>query len=164
MKCYKMSTQHLGKLTLPAAFDIVFGEDTLQSSHSKLTTTPWQNDKRTTEFYVQLDMIPRALRHIFQASGVLVTTEQVLTKYDNCWKVTNNIKLHFIGARFFKVNSHFELQQTDDDIVLNGELKCNAWLIPPLNMIAESFMLQQCKKEINTYTEVVTRKLTNSVK
>jgi hypothetical protein len=158
MKLYKIPAHNLGTHPIQDAFNIVFGEETLREIHSKLTVTPWQHDKRTTEFYVKVDMIPRVLRGIFSAEGMHVTVQQNLSKKDASWKVKNNIKMHVLGARFFNISSSFELHKSKQDVFLTGAVKCNAFLLPPLNTIAESFMLSHCKKEINVYTDVITKR------
>jgi hypothetical protein len=160
MKEYRSPSYDLGNHTLEHAFSIVFNDDTLQKAHGEdIEITPWQDDKRTTEFHVGVDMIPWALRHLFWGSKLKVTVNQALNKADNCWKVSNQIMMHFIASKLFKIESAFELVQKDGHIFLTGGVKCAARLLPPLNFIAEGFMLNQCKKEITTYTEVVAKKI-----
>jgi hypothetical protein len=165
MKQFQIPKYDLGQHDLQHAFDVVFGQDTLEHTHgTSLQVTPWQDDERTAEFYVQIGMIPWALRHIFWASGLQVTIYQKLKKEETVWKVNNDIKMHFIGSRLFKIESYFNLEIKDNHVFLTGGVKCSAKLPLPINMIAESFMLSQCKKEIANYTEVVGKKFVASSK
>lgn len=160
MKEYTIPTYDLGVHDMQHAFDVVFCLDTLEKTHgSTLKATPWQNNTRTTDFYIGVDGIPWALKHIFCASGMHVTVKQVLSMpTHDVWRVTNDIKMHFVGSRLFKIESNFELNKKDTHVFLTGGVKCKATLPLPLNMIAERFMLSQCKREIDTYAKVIAAK------
>lgn len=159
MREYKLPNYDLGKHSLDHAFNIVFSEDTLTETHgSSIKTTQWKDNMRTTDFYIQIEAIPWALRHIFCGSGLHVTVNQTMNKTLGLMKVKNEIQTHFIGSRLFKVASEFDLSSKGDHIFLSGKVSCIARLPLPLNMIAERFMINQCKKEITSYTEVVGKK------
>ena len=157
MKEYTIPSYDLGQVTMRDAFDVVFGTETLKKIHGDtLKASPWQDNKRTTNFDVKIEGIPWALRHLFCGHGIPITIIQTLTPKENSWKVNNDINMHFVGARFFKITSWFEIHKETNHTYLTGCLSCNAKLLPPLNRIAESFMLSQCKKEIDAYTQNIT--------
>lgn len=160
MKDFKIPEYDLGEHPLETAFEIVFSHDTIKETHGDtLVTTPWEDGLRIAEYVVGIDAIPWCLKHIFGSQSVKVTVHQTLKKDEKNWKVDNNIKMHFLGARFFKIKSHFSLEERDDKhIYLSGEVICNAILLPPLNRFAESYMISQCKKEVDKYTQSVTQK------
>lgn len=150
----------LGIHPMEKTFEVVFSDDTIRETHGDtLVTTPWEDGKRVAEYIVNIDSIPWGLKHIFGSQSIKVTVIQTLTKEQETWKVDNNIKMHFLGARLFKIESHFSLTERDDKhIYLSGAVICNAVLLPPLNRIAESYMISQCIREVDKYTESVTRK------
>lgn len=157
MKEHKIPSYDLGEVSVRDAFDVVFGTETLKKTHGDtLKASPWQDNKRTTNFDVKVEAIPWTLRHLFCGHGLPVTVVQTLDAKENSWKVSNEITMHFVGSRFFKITSWFEIHKEGHNSYLTGALTCNAKLLPPLNRIAESFMLSQCKKEIDTYTQNVT--------
>lgn len=160
MKEFKIPEYVLGEHSLEKAFEGVFSHETIKETHGDtLVTTPWEDGLRIAEYVVSIDDIPWCLKHIFGSRSIRVTVHQTLTKKEKKWKVDNNIKMHFLGARFFKIKSHFTLSERDDKhIYLSGTVMCNAILPPPLNRFAESYMISQCKKEIDKYTESVTQK------
>lgn len=150
----------LGIHPMEKAFEVVFSDETIKASHGDtLVTTPWEDGFRIAEYVVNIESIPWGLKHIFGAQSIKVTVNQHLTKNENIWRVDNDIKMHFIGARFFKIKSYFTLTERDDHhIYLSGSVNCNAIIVPPLNRVAESFMISQCKNEIDKYTESVKHK------
>lgn len=160
MKEFVIPEYDLGVTTLDHAFEVVFEHDTILQSHGdSLVATEWENNKRKADYFIEIEHIPWALRHLFKASGVQVSLDQTLVHKEKEWTVFNDIKLHFIGARFFKTQSHFTLSLREDNhVFLSGGIRSWAKLLPPLNRIAESFIISQCKKEIETYTQVVTNK------
>jgi hypothetical protein len=157
MKEHKIPSYDLGEVSMSDAFDVVFGINTLKKTHGDtLKASEWQDNKRTTNFDVNVEGIPWALRHVFCGHGIPVTVIQTLNPKENSWTVTNNINMHFVGSRFFNLTSWFEIHRESNHTYLTGCVTCNAKFLPPLNRIAESFMLSQCKKEIETYTKNVT--------
>ena len=163
MKDYKIPFYDLGEVSLEHAFSIVFGEETLIETHGdSLKTSPWQDYKRTSDFYIHIDGVLWALRH-FIKSGLHVTVHQTLNQSNETWKVSNQIQMHFIGSRFFKISSEFELILRDNNVFLTGNLQCNAKLLPPLNSIAEKFMIKKSKHELDIYTEIITKKFNSNV-
>ena len=149
MKEHEIENIAIGKYTLAEAFDRVFTEGDI----------PWENDSRVTEYSIQLEKVPWLLRHIFRGSTMRVTVCQTLHKINDVeWQINNNIRLHFVGSRFFRVESNFNLTAKYDTVYLAGSVKCWAWLLPPLNNIAESYVLSQCKNEIINYTTDIIKK------
>lgn len=166
MREYVIPTYNLGKHTLDNAFDIVFSPETLTSTHGdSLEVSDWIDDKRTSNFDVKVDRIPWPLKRIFTGDKMRVSVNQHRITdamgVANGVTIKNNIKLHFLGARFFKIESWFSLNELPTgtghtcNIELSGSVKCHAFLLPPLNMIAEKFMISQCKRETDIYTGII---------
>ena len=93
---------------------------------------------------------------MFCASGFHVTCNQTLSQ-DNI--ISNNIILHCIGSNLIRIISSFNLQDINNKIYLSGNLKIYSnffpLLVSPINSIIESFILEQCKKEINNYKDII---------
>lgn len=158
MKEYKIASFDLGKLTLDEAFDIVFSRDTMDQVHQEYTeSTPWKDDKHHATFIINVSTLPGPLKHLLDTSkGLNVSIHQTLNKSEKRWTVLNTINLHFIGARMFPLDSMFELYEDENNhIFLSGKVRCRARLLFPLNMLAETFIIRQCKKELDTYTNAV---------
>lgn len=157
MKDHSIPAYDLGEVSMRDAFDKVFGADTLRMTHGDtLVASPWQDNKRTTTFEVNVKGIPWALRHVFHGHGLPVTVSQTLDPKENSWTVSNDIAMHFVGASLFKTNSWFKIHREDGRVYLTGSVSVSAKLPLPLNRIAEGFMLSRCKKEIETYTKRIT--------
>ena len=163
MKNYIIPTYNLGKeYTLEDAFNIVFSEETMIRTHgTSMSLSNWYNNKRTSSFIINVKKIPWVLRHLFCGDKMRVTVEQSREDSENTIKVSNNIKMHFIGNRFFSIKSFFELSKKDDYIYLNGEVICNAYLLPPMNHVAERYIISECKDQVTVYTNIVTDKFNN---
>ena len=157
MKEHRIPAYDLGEVSMREAFDTVFGSETLKKTHGDtLVASPWQDNKRTTSFEVSVEGIPWALRHVFHGHGLPVTVSQALDPKENSWKVSNDIAMHFVGARLFKITSWFEIHRESNRAYLTGSVSVSAKLPLPLNRIAERFMLSRCKKEIDAYTASIT--------
>lgn len=164
MKTYTIPEYDLGAShTLEDVFAIVFSEETMLNTHGpSISLSNWYNNQRTSSFTVDVKKIPWLLRHIFCGDKMRVSVEQTREDSENTIKVSNDIKMHFLGNRFFSITSHFELSNIDDTIFLNGEVICNAYLLPPMNHIAEKFIISECKDQVTTYTNIVTNKFKNA--
>jgi hypothetical protein len=164
MKNYIIPTYDLGaSYTLEDAFAIVFSEETLLHTHGpSISLSNWYNNQRTSSFIVDVKKIPWLLRHIFCGDKMRVTVEQTREDSENTIKVSNDIKMHFLGNRFFSIKSYFELSKKDDNIFLNGQVICNAYLLPPMNYVAERFIISECKNQVTIYTDIVTNKFKNT--
>jgi len=143
----------LNNLTMKEAFELIFGENTLRKVHGvSLMITPWQNNKRKLDFYLQIDTIPKILKDMFCASGFHITCNQTLSQ-DNI--INNDIILHCIGSNLIRIISSFHLQEITNKIYLSGNLKIYSNLFTPIDSLIESFIFEQCKKEIDNYRNII---------
>jgi len=154
--------------TLDDALDTVFGVDTLLQVHGpSLRATPFdESGKRKFSFDVDIGTVPLPIRKFFCGKNLRVTTSQTLTKIKRrgeptVWTVKNSLKPHFIGSEFFKLRPIFWLRRdtVDGVITVGGEVKHDAVLPPPLNDIAESFMMAASEKELRKFADVLESRL-----
>lgn len=137
---------------LDGALRAVFGPQMLRRVHGPGTKAGDfdARGRRTFKFSVKVDSVPPPIRRFFCGSELGVTTRQTLDKESgDRWTVTNKMKLHFVGAEFFKLRPAFWLERGVDGVVsLGGAIRHDAVLPPPLNGIAEDFMVLNSKREL----------------
>ena len=150
---------------LPAALHAVFGPETLRAVHGPSTRAGMfdKAGQRTVKFKIQVDNVPAPIRRFFCGSELDVTSKQTLEETrPGTWTVRNRVKLHFVGAEFFKLRPEFSLRRhnTPDGggggvVTLSGRVRHDAVLPPPLNGIAEGFMCLQSARELHTFAGVL---------
>ena len=141
-----------GPRDLESALSAVFGVDMLRAVHGPHTKVSGSFDdggnKRTFKFRVKVDAVPPPIRRFFCGSELGITTRQSLDRAPARYTVTNKMKLHFVGAEFFKLRPVFWLHLDDAGVSLGGTVRHDAVLPPPLNGIAENFMMLNSRKEL----------------
>jgi hypothetical protein len=140
-----------GPGALDAALAAVFGPDMLRTMHGPDTVVGgFVNGKRTFGFKISVGEVPRAIRRFFCGSQLRITTRQTVdASVPDKYTVTNRLKLHFVGAELFKLRPVFWLERAPDGAVhLGGRVRHDALLPPPLNGIAEGFMMLNSQKEL----------------
>ncbi len=147
----------LAPATMTEAFEAVFGVPMLRRVHGPQTkVTPFDaKGSRQFTFDVPVDNVPGPIRRFFAGGRMAVTTRQHLArKTPDAWHVTNRIKLHFVGAELFYLKPLFRLERGEDGVVrLGGRVRHSAILPPPLNAIAESFMMLNSERELRHFGE-----------
>lgn len=135
---------------IEAAFKRVFGPDMLRKVHGPDTAVgDFDKGKRTFRFTVKVDQVPPAIRQFFCGSEMGITTRQTLDATKTRWTITNRLKLHFVGAELFKLRPQFWLESAaDGSVSLGGRVRHDAVLPPPLDGIAEGFMMINSQKEL----------------
>lgn len=141
------------KLAVPdleAALQAVFGPPMLRTVHGPATTAGPFDDKgkRAFKFWINVDRVPLPIRRFFCGTQLAVTTRQSLHRTPAKYTVTNRMKLHFVGAELFTLKPTFWLQQAEDGVSLGGCVRHSAILPPPLNGIAEDFMMLNSRREL----------------
>lgn len=147
-------TRLRGQRDLPSALHAVFGPDMLRRVHGAGTKVgEFVGGKRAFKFTVAVDNVPAPIRRFFCGSSLRVTTRQKLDQSEATrWTVTNHMKLHFVGAEFFKLRPTFWLERDEDGgVSLGGTVRHDAILPPPLNGIAEGFMMLHSHKELRHF-------------
>lgn len=143
-----------GCADLGQALRSVFGPEMLRKMHGPDTKVGFFDDKgqRKFKFRVKVEGMPAPIRRFFCGKEMGITTRQQLdTKDDNKWTITNRLKLHFVGAEFFKLRPSFWLERdpaTPGAVFLGGAVRHDAVLPPPLNGIAEDFMMLRSRAEL----------------
>jgi hypothetical protein len=163
MKCVELVGRSLGNITLQQAFDVMFGEETMKEVHgSSLNVSKWNHkNERKLSFKIDIEQVPREIRTVFCGNKLKITTKQYKLEGPNRILVKNNIKMHFLGAEFFRVKPKFMLHQDEDfgQVYVSGRVEHHSLLPPPLNNIAEGFMAQNSKKEMDRYASIVEGRL-----
>lgn len=144
-------TRLAGQRDMDGALHAVFGPGMLRKMHGPSTKagTFDAHNKRVFKFTVAVDSVPLPIRKFFCGSQLGVTTRQTLERSADKFTITNRMKLHFVGAEFFKLRPVFWLEREQDGgVSLGGLVRHDAVLPPPLNGIAENFMMLNTRREL----------------
>lgn len=140
------------RASMDSAFDAVFGPAMLRRVHGPSTRVgDFKDGKRAFKFRVDVSDVPPPIRRFFCGKELGITTTQKLTMTDTRWDVTNRLKLHFVGAELFSLKPAFYLEATDGGIFLGGAVRHSAVLPPPLNGVAEAFMMANSERELRHF-------------
>ncbi len=155
MKQLDVPPTRVNRRELHAAVDAVFGKRMLEKVHG---TVEFQSEEsfdltrpvstRAFRFAVTVPRVPAPIRRFFCGDKLHVTTTQTATVCASRVQVVNELQLHFKGSRFFKLHPTFWLEATDKGMALGGRVQHNAILFPPLNRIAEGFMMRSSEREL----------------
>lgn len=149
MKALDVGPIRLTSLSLDDALRGVFGVDTLRHVHGPTTSvSDFVDDARTFFFRVKVDKVPFPIRRFFCGTQLGITTRQTLTRSSQKYTVANKLKLHFVGAEFFSLKPTFWLERDAGGVSLGGTVRHNAVLPPPLNGLAERFMVLNSRREL----------------
>jgi len=160
MKLLELNPLDLGNISHETAYEHIFGEEMLRKFHGdEFKLKRINNTNRIIKFQVYLDNIPMELKRFFCGKNLRITTKQNISHNcqdkPNTWTVTSKVRMHFLGAEFFKVKPVFLLEKKENaHIYFSARVEHHAILPPPLNMIAEHFMHQQTEKEMNQFIEL----------
>jgi hypothetical protein len=156
MKTVSLGPESLGNINMEDAFNLMFNKETLLMLHgSSLQTTEWHNKKRVLKFNLNVDNIPKELRHIFCGSQLKLTTKQEMFEKPNEINIVNKVRLHFLGAEFLKIKPIFTLNEINGEIFFSGNIEHHAIFPPPLNKIAENLMSLHTKRELDHYRDII---------
>jgi len=157
MKLLAVPALRLTATTLPDALDAVFGQDTLRRVHGPSVTGAFDfgpDGRRAFDFEVDVSAVPAPIRCFFCGPRLRVTTAQTLARPEPsaCWRVSNSIRMHFVGSELFRIRPEFELTRHEDGrIVVAGTVRHDASLPPPLSGIAERFMAAHSERELRRF-------------
>lgn len=158
MKLLTLPPVRINRDSLGEAFESVFGPSMLRRVHGPDTRVGnFEDNKRRFSFKVHVGEIPPLIRRFFCGRELKVTTQQRLSTEPTKWEVTNRMKLHFVGAEFVGIKPVFWLEACDGTegreagIYLGGTVRHDARFPPPLNGIAESFMIANSEKELRHF-------------
>lgn len=159
MKELRIDAFHIGHFDIDSAFEHVFGNDMLKKIHgNSLKASDWKNNNRVLKFSIDVGNIPSALKSVFIGSPLRITTNQKLTEGGGGRRkclIDSHMKPHFMFSELFKVSSQFYLEEMEGGVYFGGKVEHSARLPPPLNSIAESFMMQRSGDEIEKYKQMI---------
>lgn len=148
--------------TMDGALNAVFGSRTLRRVHGtslRFMTAVEEvspGSRRKFGFRVDISDVPAPVRKFFSGDSMRVTTTQDVTApAPGRVEVANRIKLHFVGAELFKLRPTFVLEETPEGIFLGGRVRHDAVLPPPLNGIAEAFMMLNSEQELRRFGQAL---------
>jgi hypothetical protein len=172
-----------GVRSVREAFDKVFGERTARALHGDclLRLGDWEpaerrrgrghqqqqqqqqqqhagtSVQRRLAFNIDLADMPAALARFMSGGRTRVSVRQQATwAEEQEVTVCNHTRMHFLGAEMFRVRPRFRLRAAADDAVwLDGSIQNQALLPPPLNVVAEAFMAEQSRQQLQRFEEAV---------
>lgn len=155
MKIVKAGPINIGPITYEQAYHKLFNENNLEKQHGKIIDFRDTKEYRKFSFEIQVNNIPAELKSFICGKNLKVTTRQYIEKYPERWTISNKIKMHFLGAEFFKVKPFFYLEQKNDQIFFSAKIENHAIFLPGLSHIAEHFMCLQAEKEIQNFVSLI---------
>lgn len=165
MKLVEVPHVGLGTPVLGAALQKVFGIETLRRVHGDSVKVKDFDSRGQRQFTFTVDVgcIPSAVRAFFCKRQLRIRTTQTLSKdSETCWKVSNKLKMHFLGAELFRIRPVFWLEVKNGETYLGGRVQHDAMLPPPLNGICENFMAVQSATQLAKFAEVLADKSQHS--
>jgi hypothetical protein len=161
MREHNIEGLDLGPVDVGRAAEVVYGEPLMKTMHGdNATIEPWRNNRRKLRVVMDSEsVIPLApeVRRFVCGNKVRSTIKQKIEKNtEELHEVKSDIKLHVLGAEFFKVRSLFQLKRHPSDAkrtTFDSRVEVHAVFPPPLNHIFENFMIEHAKKDIEYYTQ-----------
>jgi len=165
MKELRVQDIYLGRTptvedTVSAAFD----EETMKAVHGdEVRVQPWSQDRRRT-LHINSPFpsgFPDPLRPFAGGEHLVMTVEQELTMDETdvmeTVTVKNDVRMHIVGAELSQVQPKFRFTRHKKSGAVYGEayVRVNAILPPPLDRIAEEFMIFKSGNEIDLYMDSI---------
>lgn len=148
---------HLGKVGMQAALDAAFGRAAMARVHGpSLVIGDFDaKGKRFFTFKIDVSAVPPPIRRFFCASELTISACQVLSKRsDTDWQLSNKLRMHCVAAELFKIRPTFSLREDRlGRVTLSARVRHDAVLPPPLNGIAEDFMMLNSQKELRHFEQ-----------
>lgn len=157
MKQFSLKDLNIGQLNMKEAKDIVFSKETLREIHGKNTKiSDWVNKKRIVEYDMEINNAPGPMKRFIVGNRINVYgIQNIKEDTDHNLYVENKLKLNCVGSRFLKINPSFSLTKRGNDIFFNANVNISVWAPPPINHLAESFMIIQAEKDILNYAQFI---------
>ena len=158
MKLYATPDLCLGRRSMQSALDAAFSPAMLARVHGPSLKLAGSGEfdgsgRRAFKFAVDMPSVPPAIRGMFCGNRLDVSVRQTLDKRgEDDWRVSNRLKLHCVGAELVKVRPAFKIHRRQDgQVVLSASVRHDAVLPPPLNSIAEDFMMLNTAQEMQRF-------------
>lgn len=151
---------------MESALALVLGGDTLAAVHgdSLSGTTEFVDGRRQFSFDVDVAGVPVVFRRLFCGGPTMrVTTRQTLvSRGADEWRITNNIKLHVIGAELLVIEPEFWLHRDAEHCrtTMGGGVRHAARLPPPLSWLAVRCMATHSETELRKFKVQIDKLLT----
>ena len=158
MKIVKVDPINIGAITYEEAYKKLFNENILEKNHGssfKILNFCESKDYRKFSFEIQIHNVPMELKRFICGKNLKITTRQYLDKSPERWTISNRIKMHFIGAEFFKIKPFFYLEQKNNQLFFSAKVENHAIFPPGLSHIAEHFMCLQTEKELANFIDLI---------
>lgn len=158
MKRIAVSDIALTSSTLEKALSDVFGAHVLRKYHgpSLVAGEFDSHGKRTFSFEVGVNDVPGPLKFLFDGSRLRVTTEQTLETRYKSYVVKNRMRMHFLASELFDIRPTFRVRlRSDGRVVLSADVRHRASLVFPLDAMAETFMAEHSKNELERMAGVL---------
>ncbi len=158
MKLFVLPDLCLGQRSMQSALDAAFSPAMLARVHgpSLQLAGPGGFDaagRRNFRFSVDVTGVPPAIRGFIGGDRLDVSVRQTVDRRGPAdWRVSNRLRLKCVGAELIKVRPAFVLRQGGDGrVVLSASVRHDAVLPPPLNGIAEEFMMLNTAREMQRF-------------
>jgi hypothetical protein len=172
MKIVCSEPQHVGSApSLAAAFDAAIALDALVFVHGpRVTVDDWKTSKqdlleRHYRVVNQLpETLPPALRSLAGGEHVEMTVRQRVAigkqKADRV-EIENKLKLHVPCNKLIKIKYTFEIDRdaATAHVAVATRIKVRVLLPPPLNAIAEEYILDMFRESIASFATAMRRSL-----
>jgi hypothetical protein len=160
MKFCELNDVDLGNLTIDQAVGITYADDVLKEVHGEsLRIHRWHKSQRKLEMQMELHGVPNELKKILGGDKMRATVRQKVTHTsDTLHEVHNGVRLHILGAELVKIRPRFQLRRMDDRTFFSAKVVVHAVFPPPLNHIAEHFMVQNASRDIHHYAAAIQKR------
>lgn len=161
MKVFVLPDLCLGKVGMQAALDAAFGPAIMRKVHGPSLVMGDFDAKGKRPFTFKLDVtsVPPPIRRFFCSSELDISVRQTLNKLSPTdWQLSNKLRMHCVAAELFKIRPVFSLREDRlGRVTLSARVRHDAVLPPPLNGIAEQFMMTNSQKELRHFAAELER-------
>ena len=147
---------NLGPVTMAAAFERVFGLQTLRRMHGdSFEATAWAAQSRTVKFEIRFDAVPPEVRRFFCGDRLRVRLHQRATVQDGSVSVRDKMRMHFVGSELFIVRPRHRIEARPEGVFFTAEVENHAMLPPPLCNIVEAFMDASSRAQLERFSKIL---------
>ena len=162
-----MRLYELRGVKLPSAMshakELAFSRDTVSQVYKTDKIGSWQlkRGKPTRELKLEMDIpnIPKELTRFVCGKKLRSTICQTLeADTDDYVEITSRVRFHILGNEFLRVKPQLMIKRNVDMTEFQARVECHAVFPPPLNAIAEAFMVKKAEQDILGYVDVIKKK------
>lgn len=157
MKTFELKNIFLGDLSTKAASEIAFSDKVLKKVHGEGShITPWKDNHRNIKYKMNIPDAPSIMKRFLVGDHIDVNITQIMkTCNENRYDVESQVKLNCIGSRLIKIQPSFSIERnsTTSETFFNAKVNVSVRAFPPINHIAENFMIIQAEQDILGYAK-----------